>query len=81
CGLAEQLDVTIPSHEELHRIVVAHVAKTAPQFDIGDQRFETESVILRSAPQRSEGARLEGRLILSGGGTWQHDPTLAGMRA
>ena len=87
CGLAEQLDVALPTAEELHRIVVAHVAKSAPHFTIGDESFDSESLILRRAPEPAEGApfdsaqgRLEGPPILSGGGTWQHDPWLAGMR-
>jgi len=83
CGLAEQLDVAVPPPEELHRIVVAHVAKGAPHVTLGDERFDNEGVTLRSAPELVEGAHLEGRRgqeILSGGGTWQHDPWLAGMR-
>jgi NADH-quinone oxidoreductase subunit G len=70
CGLADQLDVTVPAHEDLHRIIVAHVAKSAPHFTLGDERFDMGGVA-------SSGAQP----ILSGGGTWQHDTWLAGMRA
>ncbi len=72
CGLAEQLDVTVPSPEELHRIVVAHVAKGAPHVTLGDERFKASGVTLTG-----QGDTVS---ILSGGGTWQHDPWLAGMR-
>ena len=74
CGLADQLEVSVPPAEELHRIVVAHVAKSAPHFTIGDERFGSNRVTLSSVEGR------HGQEILSGGGTWQHDPWLAGMR-
>jgi NADH-quinone oxidoreductase subunit G len=79
CGLAEQLDVAVPSPEELHRIVVAHVAKGAPHFTVGDARFDSESVTLRHAQGDTRNGRGD-TVILSGGGTWKHDPWLAGMR-
>ncbi len=71
-GLAEQLGVAVMPAEELHRTIVALVAKPKPQFTFGDQRFEPNRVAPSSA---------EGTPILSGGGTWLHDPWLAEMRA
>lgn len=70
-GLADQLAVAVAPEDELHRIIVALVAKTAFEFSFGDQRFGDRVVT---------GASTE-RPILSGGGTWLHDPWLAGMRA
>jgi NADH-quinone oxidoreductase subunit G len=69
-GLAEQLDVAVPGDEELHRIVVAQAATPSPDFTIGDQKFDSSRVTNSEAPS-----------ILSGGGTWQNDPWLAGLRA
>ncbi len=71
-GLAEELNVSIPVAHELHRIVVTLAAKATPDFNLGDQRFE----VSRAGPASSNGAS-----ILSGGGTWEHDPWLGGMRA
>ncbi|MBV8067623.1 MAG: molybdopterin-dependent oxidoreductase [Candidatus Eremiobacteraeota bacterium] len=70
-GLAEQLGVALPALDELHRTVVACAAKTA-DFSFGDERFAS-GVALRQAPGATP--------ILSGGGTWQHDPWLQGLRA
>ena len=67
-GLAEQLDVALPSFEELDARVIAHVAKPAA-IRLGDERF---------APNAPAGG--EQKKILSGGGTWLHDPLLAGLR-
>lgn len=78
CGLAEQLDVALPPPEELHRIVVAHVAKGAPHVTLGDARFASDRATLTLLQGSGEGRH--GQLSFSGGGTWQHDPTLAGMR-
>jgi len=71
-GLAAQLDVTVPSSEELHRAVVAHIANAAPTFTFGDARYATSEA--SPAAQRAS-------KILSGGGTWQHDAWLSGLRA
>jgi NADH-quinone oxidoreductase subunit G len=67
-GLAEQLDVALPSAGELDRAVISAAAKEPAEFTLGDPRF-------------GEGARAGERSILSGGGTWLHDPWIAGMRA
>ena len=70
-GLAAQLDVEVPSSDELHRTIVAHIANAAPSFTFGDARFaSTEN--LATVKRESK--------ILSGGGTWQHDPWLSGLR-
>jgi NADH-quinone oxidoreductase subunit G len=72
CGLADQLDVSIPSGEDLDRVVVAAVAKLPRDFTLGDARFGDRGT---APPERSW------RDILSGGGTWLHDPWLTGLRA
>ncbi|MFZ1017560.1 MAG: molybdopterin-dependent oxidoreductase, partial [Candidatus Cybelea sp.] len=71
-GLAEQLEVSLPSGEEIEGAVIAAAAKERNDVTFGDARYET--------PVRgSAGAGAE-QSILSGGGTWQHDPWIAGMR-
>ncbi len=72
-GLAERLDVALPSLEELDRAVIAHAAKVPQDFTFGDERFETGR---NPAPRNGRASR-----ILSGGGTWLHDSRVAGMRA
>jgi len=72
-GLAGQMGVAMPSAEEIERSVVASVAKTPADFTFGDERFAS-NVVLR--PSRGVNVK-----ILSGGGTWQHDPWLAELRA
>jgi NADH-quinone oxidoreductase subunit G len=72
CGLADQLGVTMPSLEEIDRAVIANIAKVPTDFTFGDERFAS------TAPRNGV---VEGRTILSGGGTWLHDPLMAGMRA
>jgi len=73
CGLADQLEVAMPSFEEIDGAVVAHVAKAPQDFTLGDERFAGAAVGL---------AKRNGQApILSGGGTWRHDPWLAEMRA
>jgi NADH-quinone oxidoreductase subunit G len=70
-GLAEQLGLSVPSAESLHRRVVDRTANAAGDFTFGDARFGPDGV-----PPANGHAK-----ILSGGGTWQHDPWLAGLRA
>jgi NADH-quinone oxidoreductase subunit G len=72
-GLAEQLDVAMPSLEELDHAVIGHAAREPQDFTFGDERFEIQQSL---APSNGRASR-----ILSGGGTWLHDPRLAGMRA
>lgn len=73
-GLAIQLGVSIPAHEQLHRLVVKF-ATSDPDFALGDTRFDSQSAMLSASHSDAVEAP-----ILSGGGTWQHDPWLAGMR-
>ncbi|MBV9718536.1 MAG: molybdopterin-dependent oxidoreductase [Candidatus Eremiobacteraeota bacterium] len=68
-GLARQLEVEVPAPEEVHRAIVSLAAAGAPDFDLGEARFGPDSVGPREVT------------LLSGGGTWLHDPWLAGMRA
>jgi NADH-quinone oxidoreductase subunit G len=72
-ALAEQLDVALPAVAELERAVIAAAAKEPGDFTFGDERFS-------SRVSAFDSDRDESRRILSGGGTWLHDPTLAGMR-
>jgi NADH-quinone oxidoreductase subunit G len=75
CGLADQLDVIMPPAEDIERAVVAHVAKLPTDFTFGDERFSV-------APARSAESKGQGDTkILSGGGTWLHDPWLAELRS
>jgi NADH-quinone oxidoreductase subunit G len=74
-GLADQLGLTLPSFEEIERAIIESAARKDEGFGFGDARYETLasgtiSAQLRNAEQS----------ILSGGGTWQHDPWLAGLR-
>jgi NADH-quinone oxidoreductase subunit G len=85
-GLADQLDLAAPSADDLHRAVVESVAKAA-DFTLGDPRFAQDSVTLNElalsgVEGKGDGAQGDTtRPILSGGGTWEHDPWLAGLRA
>ncbi len=83
-GLAEQLGIAVPSADELHRTIVALVAKRTPEFTFGDQRFDSSGAtdFYHPGPRRAAAeSKAEGAPILSGGGTWLHDPWLAEMRA
>ncbi len=75
-GLADQLGISVLPSDELHRLIVGHVAKAAPDFTLGDERFSFH--LDRRVAAESNG---EQRPILSGGGTWEHDPTLAALRS
>jgi NADH-quinone oxidoreductase subunit G len=72
CGLADQLGVPVPSPEDLHRIVIERVARAESDFDFGDARF--------GGGESGRNGRPVAAPILSGGGTWQHDPHLSGLR-
>ncbi len=69
-GLAGQLEIDLPSADDVDAAVVANAAVVA-DFGLGDTRFSTDAA--------GDGAG-EPHAMLSGGGTWQHDPTLAGLR-
>jgi NADH-quinone oxidoreductase subunit G len=68
--LAAALGVAFPPVPELERSVILAAASEPRDFAFGDERY--------GAAADDAG---ETRSILSGGGTWEHDPTLAGMRA
>lgn len=68
-GLGEQLGVNLPDAAELERLVIAAAAAQPSDFGLGDERFGRER------------ARGEAESIMSGGGTWAHDPWIASMRA
>jgi len=74
-GFAEQFDVPVPSPDSLHRTIVALAAKPVSGFGLGNERF------VRRDSAAAKPATASNAPILSGGGTWQHDPWLAGMRA
>jgi NADH-quinone oxidoreductase subunit G len=71
-GLAGQMGVAMPSPEEIEAAVIACVAKTPSDFDLGDERFAGAG----EGRYKQNGTAK----ILSGGGTWQHDPWLTGLR-
>jgi NADH-quinone oxidoreductase subunit G len=72
-GLADQLGVTMRSYEELDRIVISIAAKSPRHFGFGDAMFA-------SAAAMKGAVRRDGPPILSGGGTWLHDPWLTPLR-
>jgi len=73
-GLADALEIAVLNEDELHDIIVGHVANAKPDFTLGDERYAI------AHPGRAA-AGGKGVAILSGGGTWQHDPSMAGVRA
>jgi NADH-quinone oxidoreductase subunit G len=75
-GLAEQFDIELPTVEELDARVVEHAGKSPEDFTFGDARFSSSGPV----PSGEPGVARAGVSILSGGGTWQHDPTLARLR-
>jgi hypothetical protein len=73
-GLAGQLEVDLPRAAELDSSVIECAAHAPEDFGFGDWRFNGE-VAASAAPDGAPAAK-----ILSGGGTWQHDPTLASLQ-
>jgi NADH-quinone oxidoreductase subunit G len=71
CGLAAELGLDVPGPAELDEAVIAHAAKAPEDFTFGDARFGSNG-----APTQAEQPESSAR-ILSGGGTWQHDPAMA----
>ncbi|MBV8498752.1 MAG: molybdopterin-dependent oxidoreductase [Candidatus Eremiobacteraeota bacterium] len=71
-ALAEQLSVARPRGGEIESAVIANVAKAPADFAFGDERFASSQLVLGSVEGRGK--------ILSGGGTWLHDPWLASLR-
>lgn len=68
-ALAERFDLTVPDGAAIDAAVLACAARV-PDFGLGDRRFAS------SAPP----AALAPFTILSGGGTWSHDPSVATLR-
>jgi NADH-quinone oxidoreductase subunit G len=73
-GLASQLDVDPPSAPELDAVVIEHAARAPQEFGFGDARFAGASFATSTVGQAPAAK------ILSGGGTWLHDPTLASLQ-
>ncbi|MGC1380002.1 MAG: molybdopterin-dependent oxidoreductase, partial [Candidatus Baltobacteraceae bacterium] len=71
-GLAGQFDIALPRAEEIDRTAIAYAARAPEPFTFGDERFASSVATAPSQPVASR--------ILSGGGTWQHDPWLNGLR-
>lgn len=69
--LCDALGVDMPTPDALHAAIIAAAAKV-PGFGFGDGLFRVAACEERDSRARS---------ILSGGGTWQHDPTMAPLRA
>lgn len=69
-GLGDQLGIAMPSFEELDRTVIDLAAKSTPRFTFGGAIFDSPF----------GGVYPESNTILSGGGTWLHDPWLAALR-
>ncbi len=72
-GLAQQLDVELPSAEDLERAVIAHAAKLPTGFGLGDARFD-------DGPSVAPPPHVH-RTIFDGAGTAAHDPRLTSLRA
>ena len=70
-GLAERFDVALPGRELLDATVIANAARIPDAIAFGDERFASGDTAAEDAPAA---------VILSGGGTWRHDPTLAALR-
>ena len=56
-GLAEQLDVSIPSDDHLHRLVVRFAASSPADFTLGDPRFNSGVTIRPVRGRRSSRRR------------------------
>ncbi|HZY98940.1 MAG TPA: molybdopterin-dependent oxidoreductase [Candidatus Baltobacteraceae bacterium] len=69
--LCDALGVDLPAPDALDAAVISAAAKV-PDFALGDALFKTVAC---------EERQPEHRPILSGGGTWQHDPTMAPLSA
>ncbi len=74
-ALAEQLGVSLPSSGEIESAVIAGAAKAPADFTLGDDRFAAASPSFSTGSNARRASK-----ILSGGGTWQHDPWVARIR-
>ncbi len=70
-GLAERFDVALPAAGALDAAVVGNAARIPEGIAFGDERFDDGETPANAAPPAA---------ILSGGGTWRHDPTLSALR-
>ncbi|HEY3675286.1 MAG TPA: molybdopterin-dependent oxidoreductase, partial [Candidatus Tumulicola sp.] len=66
-GLAELLNVGLPTQEALDRAVAENAAASVDGFSFGSGPFESGAPASTTQASR----------ILSGGGTWEHDSTVA----
>jgi NADH-quinone oxidoreductase subunit G len=73
-GLASALDVDLPTVQDLEASIVAAVAKAPEDFGFGDARFDGSLAATVAA------APFESPSIMSGGGTFEHDPTMDALR-
>jgi NADH-quinone oxidoreductase subunit G len=78
--LAAQLGVALAPTPELERAVILAATSEPRDFTLGDERFSTSVTLSPSSFDCAQDDKGDTN-ILSGGGTWLHDPTLAGMRA
>jgi predicted molibdopterin-dependent oxidoreductase YjgC len=67
-GLADVLGVELPTQEALDRAVAENVNAASDAFGFGSGAFESDGAATAPSPATR---------ILSGGGTWQNDPTVA----
>jgi NADH-quinone oxidoreductase subunit G len=74
-GLAAQLDVELPSAESLDAAVIEHAAHAPEDFGFGDARFGANAAAPGVVAEPAQPST-----ILSGGGTWQHDPTMTALQ-
>jgi NADH-quinone oxidoreductase subunit G len=81
CGLGEALGFELPGPAELDEAVIAHAAKSPASFTFGDALFG-DGDGARDDSCRAELVEAQPPAparILSGGGTWQHDPAMAAL--
>jgi len=70
--LGDEFDQRLPSFVDIDRRIIEIAAAPPQDFTFGDERFASQAPFGK--------ARVTGEKILSGGGTWQHDPWVAPLR-
>jgi NADH-quinone oxidoreductase subunit G len=78
--LAGALGVSLPPTPELERSVILAATSEPRDFTLGDERFVLRQPFATRASRAAQDDSAPNASILSGGGTWLHDPSLAGMR-
>jgi anaerobic selenocysteine-containing dehydrogenase len=78
--LAGALGVSLPPTPELERSVILAATSEPRDFTLGDERFVLRQPFDTRASRAAQDDSAPNASILSGGGTWLHDPSLAGMR-